>query len=116
MEEKGHKGGNPESFVMAFMRRLFSRIASIVIVISNVAMAQSSNAISEATKHHNRVFGAYLIVLIIGAALTWMVWDSGNKVSEAVRQDALTTITKAMPPEPRSKASINLRPIRGSFS
>jgi len=94
---------------MRFVRRLLSRTAIIPIIIieaANTTMAEAAttpgsglNVIDAAQRAHNRVFFWYIVVLVCGAVLaavfSYWVWSSGNKVSDAIRADALARIGEA---------------------
>lgn len=56
-------------------------------------------AIDAATRRNGRVFAAYIVLLIVSALLiayfTWLTWDSGNKVQDAIQGDATARIAEA---------------------
>jgi hypothetical protein len=62
--------------------------------MENIAMAaqispsSTQTAIESAEKFHRRVFAAYIIILLFTAIATWLVWRSGNRVQDAIRDDA----------------------------
>jgi hypothetical protein len=88
--------------------RLFARIAAtpkmaptIANVMITMMMAQSTGdrAIDAATRRNGRIFVAYIVVLLVTAVVisvfTWLTWDSGNKLQDAIRQDANARIEEA---------------------
>jgi hypothetical protein len=56
-------------------------------------------AIDAATKRNGRVFAAYIVLLLVSALLiayfTWLTWDSGNKLQDAIQGDATARIAEA---------------------
>ena len=58
---------------------------------------QSSNAdtVRAAQTRHNRIFGAYVLILVLTVLGTYLVWNSGNKVQEAIQADARARIEEA---------------------
>ena len=60
----------------------------------------TERAIDAATRRNGRVFIAYIAVLLLTALIiaifTWLTWDSGNKLQDAIRADAKARITDAM--------------------
>lgn len=90
---------------------LFARMAStpkVTALAVNMVMAMTSDTgtpdsttpavtaaaagITAATIRNARIFNLYIVVLIatalILAFLTWLVWDAGNRVQDAIRADA----------------------------
>ena len=76
----------------------------IVPTIANVAMAMmiaqpGEQAIEAATRRNGRVFALNIIALLLTAVVvvvcTWLTWDSGNKVQDAIRADANVRIEEA---------------------
>src|SRR5579864_554044 len=73
-------------------------IANTMIAMT---MVQSSGdrAIDAATARNGRIFVAYIVVLLVTAIIiavfTWLTWDSGNKLQDAIRQDANARIQEA---------------------
>jgi hypothetical protein len=79
-------------------------IGKLVPTTANVAMAmmtaQSGEKVIEAaTKRNSRVFIAYIAVLLVTAILvavfTWLTWDSGNKVQDAIQLGSNARIAEA---------------------
>jgi hypothetical protein len=87
---------------MRFILLLFSRIAAIAkamsmtIMITNIQLSteSGSNPVTEATKQHRWIFGAYIVVLVLVALFSYLVWTSGNNLSEAIQSDAKARIAK----------------------
>jgi hypothetical protein len=69
----------------------------MVIAVMITPVGQS--AVEAATKRNGRVFAAYIVLLLITAMLvayfTWLTWDSGNKVQDAVQGEANARIEEA---------------------
>lgn len=59
----------------------------------------SPSPIDIASKRNTHIFAAYIIVLVVTALIialfTWLTWDAGNKVQDAVQQDANARIGEA---------------------
>jgi len=72
-------------------------IPNMVIAMITTPLGQSS--IELATKRTNRIFLAYIVLLVVTALLvalfTWLTWDSGNKLQDAIRSDANARIEEA---------------------
>lgn len=51
--------------------------------------------IAEAQVTHNRIFGAYVLILGLTVFGTYFVWNSGNKVQDAIQRDADARIAEA---------------------
>jgi cell division protein FtsB len=64
-----------------------------------IAQSSEGSAIDAATKRNSTLFTAYIAVLLftalVVAVFTWLTWDSGNKVQEAIRKDADARIQEA---------------------
>jgi hypothetical protein len=96
---------------MDFILLLFARMASapkVAALAVNMVMAMTSDigtpdsatsavdaaaaGIVAATARNAKIFNTYIIVLIVTALLlaflTWLVWDAGNRVQDAIRADA----------------------------
>ncbi|MFZ0911770.1 MAG: hypothetical protein WBQ76_11380 [Candidatus Korobacteraceae bacterium] len=67
-------------------------------------MAMATNpvvqsGIEAATERHGRIFAAYIVALVVTALVvtlfTWLVWDSGNKVQDALQTEANARIGEA---------------------
>jgi hypothetical protein len=104
--------------LMDLILLLFARMASapkVTALAVNMVMAMTSDAgtpaptgpavavaaagIVTATARNAKIFNVYIFVLI-GTALvlaffTWLVWDAGNKVQDAIRADADARILEA---------------------
>jgi hypothetical protein len=57
--------------------------------------SNSSSAIESATRLHNLWFFIYVGVLVIAAALTYVVWRTGNNVQRAIQTEADARIAEA---------------------
>ena len=55
----------------------------------------TGDAIKAAQTRHNRIFGAYVLILVLTVLGTYLVWNSGNKVQDAVQADADARIAQA---------------------
>ena len=62
---------------------------------ASTSQSSSSSAINEATRFHNRIFFAYVAVLILGLVGTILVWTSGNRVPSVIQADADARISEA---------------------
>jgi hypothetical protein len=88
---------------MASILRLLARIAitpKLTDTITNMTiMIATQNPIDIASRRNSKVFVAYIIVLIVTAVIvagfTWLTWDSGNKVQDAIRKDGDVRIEEA---------------------
>jgi hypothetical protein len=93
---------------MSLILRLFERIAAspkMAPIIANTVIATmtvqstTDRAIDAATQRNGRIFAAYIVILLVTAVLiavfTWLTWDSGNKLQDAIRQDANARIGEA---------------------
>ena len=62
-------------------------------------MTQAGSVIDAAAKRHARLFAASIVVLVVTALVialfTWLVWDSGNKLQDAIQADASARIEEA---------------------
>ena len=73
-------------------------IASAIKPIKNVGIAMStiqSLPIDTATRQHNWLFAIYLVILLVAAALTYLVWRSGNRVQDLARKEADVRIAES---------------------
>jgi hypothetical protein len=72
-----------------------TKIVMIIMAIQSVG----ESAIDAASRRNGKLFAAYIVVLIVTALIiavfTWLTWDSGNKVQDAIRQDADARIREA---------------------
>jgi hypothetical protein len=74
---------------------------TIVRVVTAIMTAQliGDRAIDAVARRNSRIFVAYIVVLLVTAVLiavfTWLTWDSGNKLQDAIRQDADARIAEA---------------------
>jgi hypothetical protein len=66
----------------------------IIGPIKNVVITMSTNdsAIKALTTRHNWYFAIYVVVLLLAAFLSWLVWKSGNELQELLRTDANTRV------------------------
>jgi hypothetical protein len=64
-------------------------------IIANIA----PSALEIATKRSNRVFAAYILVLVLTALIvaffTWWTWSAGNQVQDSVQSEAHVRIQEA---------------------
>ncbi|MGH9701153.1 MAG: hypothetical protein ACRD52_17070 [Candidatus Acidiferrales bacterium] len=72
-------------------------IANIIIAMTTAQPTE--NPIDAAARRNGRIFAAYIVVLLLTAILitvfTWLTWDSGNKLQDAIRQDANARIRES---------------------
>jgi len=57
--------------------------------------SSGSDLIGAAQARHNRIFGAYVLILVLTVLGTYLVWSSGNKVQDAIHDDANARIAEA---------------------
>lgn len=73
-------------------------IANMMVALTT-AQSSAGNPIEQASKRNGRIFAAYILILVITALLiavfTWLTWDSGNKLQDAIRHDADARIREA---------------------
>jgi hypothetical protein len=62
---------------------------------ASTSQPSSPSAIEAATRAHNRIFAAYVIVLVLTVVGTVWVWISGNRVSDAIQAEAGARISEA---------------------
>jgi hypothetical protein len=60
----------------------------MIPAMATQASSSSASAIDKAAGVHLWLFVAYVGVLLLAAVLTWLVWDSGNRLQNAIRADA----------------------------
>lgn len=53
------------------------------------------NAIEQATRQNSWLFAVYMLVIVVGAMLTFLLWMSGNRVQDAIVADANARIEEA---------------------
>jgi hypothetical protein len=92
---------------MAFIRLLFSRMATAPRMLANMPKTiitamispSGSSAIESATRQNNKLFATYIVVLVVTALLvalfTFLTWRSGNRVQDAIVADANARIEEA---------------------
>jgi hypothetical protein len=68
-------------------------------IVAAMTTPSGQAAIDAATKRNSRIFAAYIVLLIVSALLiayfTWLTWDSGNKLQDAIQGDATVRIAEA---------------------
>jgi hypothetical protein len=84
------------------MKPSFPKIApTIANVVMPMMIIQSTEdpAIDAATRHNSRMFVLHIFVLlgtaVIIAVFTWLNWDSGNKLQDAIRQNSDLKLSEA---------------------
>lgn len=89
------------------MQRSFSLVSflnvstgAVTVMVIAMATAQAGlSPIEAATRRHGRIFAIYIVALVLTALLiaflTWLVWDSGNKVQDVIQADADARIQEA---------------------
>src|SRR5437016_2763211 len=84
---------------MDFVLAVFSTIAANAktpMTISNmIGKTSTSDAIEVANRMHNRIFAIYMLLLVLVAIFSYLVWNSGNRVQMAIQQDADARIEEA---------------------
>jgi hypothetical protein len=79
------------------MSRALALLPKVLMAAPTTRVVQS--AIEAATRRSERIFALYIVLLALTALLaaffTWLVWDAGNKVQDAIRDDANTKIAAA---------------------
>src|SRR5438128_1785418 len=75
---------------MAGMNRII-----IGMVISISIIQSTSSTIEKATIQHKWLFAGYILLLLFTAVMTWLVWRSGNRLQDAVRDEANARIEEA---------------------
>src|SRR6266481_1427347 len=88
---------------MSFGLRLFSRFAytantlmAMTIIATNQLSKESGNSsIVSAIATHNRLFFVYMVLVVMVAVFTYLVWQSGNRVQGAIQSDADARIKEA---------------------
>jgi hypothetical protein len=73
-------------------------IANVVIAMITVQSVEDQE-ITAASKSNSRMFSVYIIVLlataVVIAVFTWLTWNSGNKLQDAIRKSADARINEA---------------------
>jgi hypothetical protein len=89
--------------ILPLLQRIAAN-AKIAPIAANILMATMTtqpepNPIEAATRRNARLFAAYITILvftaIVIAVFTWLTWDSGNKVQDAIRADSDARIEEA---------------------
>jgi len=77
---------------------LIAALTTRSIAMANTASFQEvgKDAVEVATKQHNWVFAAYMLLVVLGAFFTYWLWDSGNKVQKALLAKMEHDTTKAV--------------------
>jgi hypothetical protein len=64
-----------------------------------IIQTSTDSAIDAAARRNSKLFAAYIVVLLVTAIIiavfTWLTWDSGNKLQDAIRNDANARIKEA---------------------
>jgi hypothetical protein len=61
---------------------------AIAALLSNLSLAASMDSIESAERLHKWLFVGYVVVLVLTALFTFLVWDSGNRAQKAIRAEA----------------------------
>src|SRR5437868_9963064 len=88
---------------MAFIRFQFETVAQIArmaMMITTVNASSSSpvlgqKSIEDASKQNKWLFALYMVCVVGAAILTYLLWQSGNKVQGAIVADADARIAEA---------------------
>jgi hypothetical protein len=73
-------------------------------LLQNLLMTSASKSVAQlpieaVAKRNERIFALYIVVLVVTGLLvaffTWLVWDAGNKVQDAIRDNANAKIAEA---------------------
>lgn len=85
-------------------------IAKAVIAMT-IIQSSGDSAIDAAAKRNSRLFAMYIVVLLVTAIIiavfTWLTWDSGNKLQDAIRQDANARIAEAQSAAATLRSQLN---------
>lgn len=68
---------------------------AIKMVIAMSIIQSDPSAIERAATAHKWLFTGYILLLLFTALMTWLVWQSGNKLQDAIRNDAEAKIESA---------------------
>jgi hypothetical protein len=83
---------------MTIVAKLAPGSANVVMAMT-IIQSSGGGVIDVAAKRNSKIFAMYIVVLlvtaIIVAAFTYLTWDSGNKLQDAIRQDANARIAEA---------------------
>lgn len=83
-------------FQFEIMAATARTIKTIIRTAISMSVIQSTpSAIERATAQHKWLFAGYILLLLFTAVMTWLVWRSGNKLQDAVRDDANARIAEA---------------------
>src|SRR5579885_305170 len=83
-----------------FQLETIAAIARIVTPIKKVAIAMSTNqpaqsAVDKAATQNKLLFAVYMLLLLIVAFVSWLLWRSGNSLQDAIRDEARKDIASA---------------------
>lgn len=67
----------------------------MMATIAHAVTESGQSPIQSALRLHNRLFFVYMALILLVAAFTYLVWQSGNKLQGAVQSDALARIEEA---------------------
>ena len=97
-------------------------MANMVIAMTDIDSRATPDAalaavgIAAATARNVKVFNLYIVVLIVTAFVvayfTWLVWDAGNKVQDAVQSDADARILEARNKAATLETDLNTEKIK----
>ena len=78
---------------IATMARIVAPIKNMVIAMSTAQSAPS--AIDRAATQNKWLFAVYVLLLLFSAALTVLLWKSGNRLQDEIKRDADARILEA---------------------
>jgi hypothetical protein len=64
-------------------------------------------AVERATTQQNRLFFIYFVLLLVVALFTWLVWKAGNRVQQALSDDATARIEEAKSAQKRLEIELS---------
>jgi hypothetical protein len=71
---------------IAITARVIAPIKNVVIAMSTAQPAQS--AVSKAAAQNKWLFAVYMVLLLVVAFVSWLLWRSGNNLQDAIRDEA----------------------------
>src|ERR1017187_2194800 len=80
--------------VQLLLERASAKLTDLTVIL-NMMIPRSTTPIEAAISSNNRLFYIYLVLVILVAIFTFLVWKSGNKVQDSIRYDADARIGEA---------------------
>jgi hypothetical protein len=78
---------------IAATARIAAPIKNMVTTMSTIQSAQS--AVDKAATQNKLLFAVYMLLLLIVAFVSWLLWRSGNSLQDAIRDEARKDIVSA---------------------